>query len=345
MSLFTKLSDWGHRLFNRIVESAKKVSLPFFDGVPIYNVGVFFWRSIVDGAFTTRASAIAFSFFVALFPAIIFIFTLIPYIPIENFQENLFSLIESLVPEGIFETIEGTVIDIIMQPRGTLLSIGFLMALIFSTNGIAAMMMAFDSTVHNIQTRSWIGQRITSIFLLFVLLLMLSIAIALIAFGQKALKYLVDHLDWFDNIFYYLLLFGRWVIIIALFFFAFSFLYYYAPAKKSRWRFISAGGTLATALSIITIFGFSFYINNFNQYNKLYGSIGTLLIILFLIYCISLILLIGFELNVSIYQAKQETSQHQSLFHRIRNQIHEKNFENSENAEPFSEDDYMSDYE
>lgn len=322
MPLFKRVSDWGRQLLNKITEAAKKVSFPFFDGVPIYNVGVFFWRSIVDGALTTRASAIAFNFFVALFPAVIFIFTLIPYIPIENFQENLFSLIESLVPEGIFETIEGTVIDIIMQPRGTLLSIGFLMALIFSTNGIAAMMTAFDSTIHNIQTRSWISQRITSIFLLFVLSSMLAVAIALIAFGQKALRYLVDNFDWFDSFFFYVLTFGKWVIIIALFFFAFSVLYYFAPAKKSRWRFISAGGTLSTILSIITIFGFSFYINNFNQYNKLYGSIGTLLIVLFLIYIISLILLIGFELNVSIYQAKQETTQPESLFHRVKNQIH-----------------------
>jgi len=111
------------------------------------------------------------------------------------------------------------------------------------------------------------------------------------------------------------------VIIVALFFFAYSFLYYMAPAKKTKWRFISAGGTLATLLSIVTLFGFTYYINHFSQYNKLYGSIGTLLIILLLIYIMALILLIGFEVNASIYQAHKEHTDNDSLFTRLRKQI------------------------
>ncbi|HOI50101.1 MAG TPA: YihY/virulence factor BrkB family protein, partial [Prolixibacteraceae bacterium] len=107
---------------------------------------------------------------------------------------------------------------------------------------------------------------------------------------------------------YYVLTIGKWVIIVALFFFAYSFLYYLAPAKKTKWRFISAGGSLATVLSIITLVGFSYYISNFGQYNKLYGSIGTLMVILLLMYFLSIVLLVGFELNASIYQAHQHNS-------------------------------------
>ncbi|VAW23591.1 Ribonuclease BN [hydrothermal vent metagenome] len=297
------------RLGSKIVEYAKTITLPFFDRVPLYDVSLFFWRSIVNGALTTRASAIAFSFFLALFPAIIFIFTSIPYILKENFQTELFLIISGILPAAIFNAVEETILDILTIPRGNLLSLGFFMALIFSTNGIASMMNAFDASIHVHIHRNWFSQRVTSIFLLFILWVLLTIAIALIAGGQSLLNYLVEHGFLHGNFTFYLLSIGKWFIIIALFFFAYSFLYYMAPAKKTRWRFISAGGTLATVLSIITLVGFGYYINNFSQYNKLYGSIGTLLIILLLMYFLSLILLIGFELNVSIQQAQNQNKE------------------------------------
>jgi membrane protein len=293
------------KLGEKIAERAKKITLPFFEGVPLYDVALFFYHSIAKGAITTRASAIAFSFFIAIFPFIIFLFTLIPYIPIENFQNELLILIQNVVPASTYITIETTVKDIIMQPRGDLLSFGFFAALIFSTNGLASMMSAFDATIHTIHRRTWISQRITAIFLLIILSVMLSIVIALLTSGQLFIQYLQENQILQDRFTILLLTFGKWVITLALLFFTFSFLYYMAPAKKTKWRFISAGGTLSTALSVLTIFGFTYYINKFNQYNELYGTIGTLLIILLLIYVMSLILLIGFELNASIHQAKR----------------------------------------
>ena len=290
----------------KIAEKAEKVSLPFFDGVPIYNVALFFWRSIVDGAITTRASAIAFSFFVAFFPFVIFLFTLIPYIPIVNFQNELLLLVREVVPGSTFSTIEETLTIILNQPRGDLLSFGFFTALIFSTNGLASMMSAFDATVHSIYRRTWISQRIAAIILLFILSILLTVAIAFLTGGQWLINYLQDINILRGSFTVYLLTLGKWVITVLLFFFAYSFLYYMAPARKTKWRFISAGGTLATVLSIITIVGFAYYINNFSRYNILYGSLGTLLIILLLIYVMSLILLVGFELNASIYQAHTE---------------------------------------
>ena len=297
----------GHllELGKKIAERAKKFSLPFFEGVPVYDVALFFWHSILKGAITTRASAIAFSFFIAFFPFLIFLFTLIPYIPIQNFQIELLTLIENVVPESTYVTIETTVTDIVMQPRGDLLSFGFFAALIFATNGLASMMSAFDATIHAIQRRSWISQRIAAIFLLIILSLLLTIVIGLLASGQIFIQYLQDNQILRDHFIIFLLVSGKWIITLALLFFTFSFLYYMAPAKKTKWRFISAGGTLSTILSVLTISGFTYYINKFNQYNKLYGSIGTLLIILLLMYVMSLILLIGFELNASIHQAKR----------------------------------------
>jgi membrane protein len=291
---------------DKLIERAEKVSLPFFDGVPLYDVALFFWRSIVNGSITTRASAIAFSFFIAFFPGVLFLFTLIPYIPIENFQDELFRLIQELLPEGTFVVVEDTIADILKNPRGGLLSLGFFMALIFSTNGLASMMSAFDATVHSIHRRSWLSQRIAAIFLLGILSVLLTLAVSLLIGGEIAVNYLKENDILRDSITLFFLNFGRWVIIVLLLFFANSFLYYMAPAKKTKWRFISAGSTLSTILSVIALSAFTFYINNFSQYNKLYGSIGTLLIILFLMYIMSLILLIGFELNASIYQARTE---------------------------------------
>lgn len=293
------------KLGERIAERAKKIKLPFFEGVPLYDVTLFFWHSIAKGAITTRASAIAFSFFIAFFPFVIFLFTLIPYIPIDNFQNELLTLIQNVVPPTTYKTIEKTVIDIITQPRGDLLSFGFFAALIFSTNGLASMMSAFDATIHTIHRRSWISQRITAIFLLIILSLMLTIVIALLTSGELFILYLQENQILKDQFVFFLIIFSKWVIILTVLFFTFSFLYYMAPAKKTKWHFISAGSSLSTVLSVLTIIGFTFYINKFNQYNELYGSIGTLLIILLLIYVMSLILLIGFELNASIHQANR----------------------------------------
>jgi len=289
--------------WEKVVRKAKAITIPGFDGMAIYDVMVFFWRSIVDGAISTRASAIAFSFFVALFPAIIFLFTLIPYIPIDNFQNELFLLIQDMVPETTFLAIKETVLDILTQQRGDLLSLGFFMALLFSTNGIASMMTAFDASLHTFERRTWLGQRLIALLLVIIVSVLLTLAIGLITYGQYVINYMVDNGYLKDYFTIYTLIISKWLIILFLFFIANSFLYYLAPAKKTKWRFISAGGTLATVLCVATFLGFSYYINHFGQYNKLYGSIGTLLVIMLLMYILSMILLVGFELNASISEA------------------------------------------
>lgn len=290
----------------RLLIRARKISVPGFDKIPLYDVMLFFYRSMVDGSFTTRASAIAFSFFLALFPAIIFLFTLIPYIPIRNFQAELFLLIRNLLPASTFAAVEETIQDILTKPRGGLLSLGFLMALIFASNGLVSMMNAFDASLHTIEKRNWIEQRLISIVLLFILSVLLTLAISLIIAGQSAINYLDNASLIGSRLTYYLLSVGKWLITLSLFFFAYSSLYFFAPTRKTRWRFVSPGGTLATLLSILVLIGFGYYINQFSQYNKLYGSIGTLLVILLLCYLMSLILLIGFELNNSITAARRK---------------------------------------
>ena len=295
------------KIGEKITERAEKITLPFFDGVPLYDVAVFFWRSIYSGAITTRASAIAFSFFMALFPFILFLFTLLPLILNKlDLQSELLLVIQDYFPEHVFKTIEFPISRLINISDKEWFSLGFFLALIFSTNGLASMMSAFDATVNSIYRRTWISQRITAIIMLLVLSLLLTLAIALLTGGQTLINFLVTKEILKGQFSVYIITFGKWVIILALFFFAYSFLYYMAPAKKTKWRFISAGGTLSTVLTIIAFAGFSYYINNFSQYNALYGSIGTVLIVLLLIYLISLIVLVGFESNSSIYSARTQ---------------------------------------
>ena len=290
-------------------QRARLIKLPFFDGEPLYDVARFFWKGIVDGAITTRASAIAFNFTLAIFPAIIFVLTLIHYIPISNFQQQLLILLQSILPHDAFVAIKSTIEYIITQPRLDLLSFGFLAAFFFATNGIVSVITAFNGTIHAIETRTWINQRLVALVLAVIITILTTLSVALITVSQKIMNFLVKEGILQIDLRYYLLLGGKWLIICALFFFGYAFLFYLAPARKMKFRFISAGGTLATILTIITTIGFSYYINNFEDYNTLYGSIGAFVVVMLSFYFNSLILLIGFELNVSIWHSRQNNTE------------------------------------
>ncbi len=309
MSIWTPVKHFFAKRIELFSQRARLIKLPFFDGLPLYDVAVFFWKGIVDGAISTRASAIAFNFILAIFPFIIFIFTLIPYIPIAHFQQQLLNLLQSFLPHNAYLAIEGTIENIITQPRGGLLSFGFLAAFFFSTNGIVSVITAFNGTIHAIETRSWINQHLVALVLAIILTILMTFSVSLITLSQILMKFLVKNGFMQTNLTFYLLIAGKWLIICALFFFSYAFLFYLAPARKAKFRFISAGGTLATILTIITMIGFSYYINNFGKYNTLYGSIGTLVVVMLSFYFNALIMLIGFELNVSIWRARRDNSE------------------------------------
>lgn len=291
-----------------LTKYTKRVALPGFDGMPIYDVADFFFTGIQRGSIVTRAQSLAFSFFLAIFPAIIFLFSLIPYVPIQDFQDQLLLLIRNVLPKDAYESTRGTIEDIIKHQRGGLLSLGFVFALYFTTNGFMALMRGFNSSYHEQEKRSEMKRRGVAFILTVILSVLLIIATALIIFSEITFKFLVKKAILKSKTQVVLILLGKWIVVIALFFFAISFLYYYAPAVKKKWRFVSAGSTFATILTIILSIGFAFFVNNFGQYNKLYGSIGTLIVILLWIYFNSLILLLGFELNASIDRAKNKVT-------------------------------------
>ncbi len=290
-------------------DKIRKLVLPGFDGVSISQVFSFVIRGFRKGVLVTRASSIAFNLLMALLPASIFLFTLIPFIPIPNFQQELIRLFENFLPSNAFNFLETTIIDIVTHKSKGLLLIMFFATVIFSTNGIHAVIHAFVVSAHTFKTRSWINQRKISVILLLIIIFMISVAGFLVIFGKMGVNRLVV-LHIVKRRFVILFLtFLRWIVIALLLFLAISFLYYFAPAKRTGFRFISPGSTIATLLFILTSLGFSAYVNNFGQYNKLYGSIGTLMVILIWLYLNSIAILIGFELNVSIMDARSEDAE------------------------------------
>jgi len=295
-------------------ERIRKLVLPGFDGVPISHVIKFVIRGFTKGVVVTRASSIAFNLLMALLPASIFLFTLIPFIPIPNFHEELIRLFENILPSNAFNFLETTIIDIVTVKSGGLLLFMFIATVIFSTNGIHAVIHAFVVSAHKFRTRSWFNQRKISIMLLLIIIFMIAFAGTLIIFGKMVVNSLADLHILERNLVIYILIFLKWIVIILLLFLAISFLYYLAPAKRTDFSFFSPGSTLATLLFILTSLGFSAFVNNWGQYNKLYGSIGTLMVILIWLYLNSIALLIGFELNVSIKAAVDEKADKEQAF-------------------------------
>jgi membrane protein len=283
----------------------KRKNVPGFDNLAIYDVADFYFTGIHRGSIITRAQSLAFSFFLALFPAVIFLFSLIPYVPVRDFQDQLLELIQGFLPHNAYQAMRGTIEDIIKHQRGGLLSLGFLFALYLTTNAFMAMMRSFNSSYHVQEKRTPFKQRIVAINLTLILSVLLIVATAIIVFSEMVTIYFVKHHVIKTHTQLTLIFWGKWLVVVALFLTAISFLYYYAPALSKKWKFISAGSTFATIMAVVTSIGFAYFVNHFGKYNKVYGSIGTLIVIMLWIYINSLILLLGFELNASIDQAKK----------------------------------------
>ena len=310
---------WEFFRVEDIIQFFRGLVLPGFDGVPFYDVIGFFFRGIVHGAITTRAASLSFSFFLALFPTILFFFTIIPYIPVSGFQQILMDAIKGFLPPNTFIEVQTIIEDIVVRKNGGWLSLSFIMALIFSTNGTSAIIDVFNQTYHSIESRSYLKQRVVAVFLVVIMSLLVITSVVMISIGSNIFHFLYEKGIIKDQFTVYLMIFLKWIISLSLVFFSFSFVYYLAPAKKRHFRFFSAGSTLATILFVISTLGFNYYVSNFSQYNALYGSIGTIIILMLWIYFNSIILLIGFELNASIYNAREVVQRSNRLLKRKKN--------------------------
>ncbi len=305
MSFFNNIEQkiFSSTLVNFLASKSKLFSLPGFRGVSFYEVWMFFWKQVHKIGMTERASAIAFNFTMAIPPAIIFVFTLVPFMPIsKEFIEQLFTLIRDVIPgQKDNSPLISFLNDFINRPRNGLLSLGFVLALFFSSNAMMGIMRSFDKNYIGFNKRSDFQNRLIAIRLTLIFYVLILVAIFIIAMQGQVLNWL----DIKNKNLISIILNLRWFVIILLFFYIISFIYKFAPAVHKKWKLINPGSILATFLMLLFTMFFSWWINNYANYNQLYGPISTVLILMLLIYFNSLVLLIGFELNVSISSLKK----------------------------------------
>jgi membrane protein len=305
--------EWVHnqllriKLYAMFVDWTKVCVLPGFSPLPLYTVATFFFKEIGKDSLVNKASSLAYNFMLAIFPAIIFLFTLIPFIPKSiGFQDQLMKLIILVLPADAYSAFSTTLDEIVNKQNSGLLSFGFILSLFFATNGVHKLMMAFNKSSLIIETRSWLKQRLMAVVLTLVIAFSVIVCIVAMTIGEIALNYIDTELNiGNDSLTPFVIQLTRWALLGILYFVTISILYKYGPAHAKKWKFFSAGSWLATILAFLTIWGFSFYINNFSAYNKVYGSIGTLIVIMIWLYLNSLILLVGFELNASVDLSKR----------------------------------------
>lgn len=312
-----------HPLVIEGINWTKRTSLPGFFSVPIYDVSIFLWNEIKGYSLSIRANSIAYSFFIALFPSLLVLFTLVPYFSdlilsflpdSENYTSVMVEELNRIIPgidieitneDALEEAVERnifteTIEDILRTPRYGLLSLGFVLAIFFASNGMMAMMIGFEKAYDGtFKKRTGIKTRLVAIGLTFLLGFMLISSIVLIILGDVILGKITAFLDW-DWLVSYAFGALRLLIFVCLFYFGISLIYRYGAATYRRFRIFSPGATLATVLSIVSSAAFGYYIENFSQYNKLYGSIGTVIILLLWLQINAFIILTGFELNSSI---------------------------------------------
>jgi len=294
------------RPYNRFVGWTKTAVVPGFDGLPLYTVFAFFFHEIARESILNKASSLAYNFMLAVFPGILFLFSLIPYIPVENFQQKLLDLIQVALPDNAYDLLQTTLEDIVRNQKSGLLSVGFLLSTFFAGNGMATLMAAFNKASLDEEKRSWLRRRLVATVLSFASVVALSVGIAIFTGTGFVVNYLKNHIDYDLSWFWpFVLRLSRWIVLFGIYFITVGMLYKFGPSDSKKWRFFSAGTSLATLLAILTFSGFTFYINHFGAYNKLYGSIGTLIVVMIWMYLNSVILLIGFELNAAIALSKR----------------------------------------
>ena len=277
----------------------KSIKIPGFEGMNLYDLLEMYVSGIVKGALTSRAGSIAFSFFIALFPFALFVLTLIPFVPIEGFQDDFMSFIFKVMPsKEASDAVAHVLNDIATNKYGELLSFGFILSIFLMTNGVNAILSGFEYTYHQIQTRTVLRQYTVSLGISLVLAFLLLVTVSVIILIEFLIKSLKDEGMISDT--HFLLSAVQIIVLIGMLFIGISLLYYFGTREGRKSSFFSPGTALTIILFILNFKIFQTYIEKFGQYNQLYGSIGTVLVIMLFIWLNSIILLLGFELNASL---------------------------------------------
>ncbi|UJP63654.1 YihY/virulence factor BrkB family protein [Mongoliitalea daihaiensis] len=272
----------------------------------LYDVGRIFIEQLKKDEISEKASAMAFSFTIAMFPLLLFLLNIIPYIgyffPSVTTQ-NILMFVAEIIPSAIYNEAESTIMDIVSKPRQSLLSLGFFLALFLATNGVVSMMNAFNAVYKTKENRSFFKTRAIAVSIVFILVLSIIGAVLIMIIGSSILYAISEWEIVSSNLYYYLLAAFRFLVLLSLFTIATAYIFRFAPAVHDKWRFFSIGSLTAGLLITFGFYLFSYYLNNFANYNKLYGSIGAMIAVMLWLLITSLIILVAFEINVSLDKA------------------------------------------
>jgi membrane protein len=290
--------------FRKLLGWTKRIVLPGFEGFSVYEISRFFIRALTAGNLTTRASAISFKLFIAFFPAVIVLLTLIPYVPITDFQDRLLDTFEEMMPLEVFRFIESTLHDLVVKKHGTLLSVSFLFGVFLASNSIEAILVGFSGSTNLTTWHSALKQRLLSLGLLLALTLLAVIAVPLLAFSGIAIRLLHAKGAFLSELQMWALFAAKWGISILVVIMAVSLLYNVGDPSSKRFKVFTPGSLLAVFLILMVSQALAFVFSNITDYNALYGSIGAILAVQLWIYVNMIVLLVGYELNIGIARAR-----------------------------------------
>ena len=285
-------------VIRHLIDLLKYIKLPLLKGLSLYDLLKLYINGIIEGDLAYRASAISFSFFMALFPFALFILNLIPYIPISGFQQDFLRFVAQGVPPKTYDAIALIIEDILINSHSGLLSSGFLLSLFLSANGINAILSGFESSKNISLKRAYFRQYLVALVMSLLLSVLLLLTVAMIVFFEVLIQKTIIQDVLSDRI--SLIQLGRYAFVIVMILMSTSFLFKFGIKRDKNRAFVTVGSVFTTILIILTSYGFGIWVIKFSKYNELYGSIGTLLILMFYIWLNCMILLLGFELNAII---------------------------------------------
>lgn len=296
------------RINRSIIRWSQRIVLPGFEGFSLYQISRFFFRALDEGRLITRASAIAFKLFLAFFPAMIVLLTLIPYIPIPDMQHRLLGTFRELLPPEVYAFIDDLLHDLVVKKHGTLLSISFVLGIYFASNSILAILLGLSGSSNLTAHHSPLKQRLFSLGLLLALTVLMVIAIPVLTFSSSIIALLDDQGILTNRLQVIGLLAAKWGISTLLVLASIALIYNAGDPHTRRFKFFTPGAFLALLLILLISQGLAWFFENITDYNALYGSIGAILAVQLWLYFNMIALLVGFELNTSIARARRERS-------------------------------------
>lgn len=291
-------------VLRNVARSCKRVKLPWLEGLSLYDLIEIYIIGIAESALTYRAAAISFSFFMALFPFALFVLNLIPYIPIENFQADFLRFVEESVPPNTYDAIFVIINDIINNSHSGLLSSGVILSIFLMANGLNSILGGFENSHHVILKRGFFRQYAVALGMSMLLTFILLFTVAIIVVFEVFIQNLRSRYVFNENIPFIVM--GRYAFVILMILVTTSILFKFGTKRSGKRSFISIGSVFTTVLILISSYFFGIWVVRFSKYNELYGSIGTLLILMFYIWLNCIILLLGFELNAAVNRIRRK---------------------------------------